>query len=81
MKKATIQVYLDNGLVYSYDIVESSAEQLAAKAREHAGAIIATGYRSCGPTTFTHYPPHRILKVKIGDSVVTTDYPDRVSGT
>ncbi len=72
-EKFTIQVYLDDGRIFEYDVV--SAE----KVREHASAIIKTGYRHNDGVTFEHYPPHRILKVKSMD--IPTNYVDRVSGT
>lgn len=71
--KFSIQVYLDDGRVFEYDV--ESAE----KVREHAFAIVTTGYRHNDGKTFEHYPPHRILKVKSND--IPTDYPDRQRGT
>ena len=69
-----IKVYIDNGLVYSYDVDSQES------AREHASAIVLTGYRHVAEGSFTHYPPHRLIKVKvIGD--VTTNFPDTVEGT
>lgn len=75
----TIRVYLDNGVCFEYK-VESSH-----KAREHAAAIVATGYRhNDGEGEFEHYPPHRIMKVKIIGKIPTM-YPDEpkcfISGT
>lgn len=71
MKK--VQVYLDDGRVFEYEV--ESAE----KVREHASAIIMGGYRHCDNKTFEHYGPHRILKVKSYD--METMYPDKVRGT
>ncbi len=69
-----IKVYIDNGLIYCYDV--ASVES----AREHSAAIVSTGQRHVGSGSFTHYPPYRILKVKVlGD--IQTNYPDRVEGT
>jgi len=74
MKKATtIMVYLDDGRVFSYSV--SSAD----KGREHASAIVVGGYRTVREGVLEHYPPHRILKVKV--SPATTKYPDEVHGT
>jgi hypothetical protein len=74
-EKFTIKVYLDNGVVYEYDV--NSPE----KVREHADAIVKTGYRhNDNKGIFEHYPPHRILKVKC-EQTIPTNYPDRVSGT
>jgi len=76
MGKLKVKVYLDNGVWFAYPV--SDAE----KAREHASAIIATGYRhNDGEGEFEHYPPHRIFKVKIVGGVVPTDYPDTKGGT
>lgn len=69
----SVQVYLDDGRVFEYRV--SSAE----KVREHASAIVATGYRHNDGVTFEHYPPHRILKVKSEN--INTMYPDTVRGT
>ena len=69
---STISVYLDDGTVFEYDC---NAEQ----AREHAFAIVKAGYRSVRNGVLTHYPPHRILKVKASNQ--TTSYPDRIRGT
>lgn len=70
----TIQVYIDNGIIFEYD-VESET-----KVREHADAIIKGGYRHNDGKIFEHYRPHRILKVKCSQPI-TTNYPDRYSGT
>lgn len=69
----TIHVYLDDGRVFSYD-VESQE-----KVREHASAIIQTGYRHNDGVIFEHYPPHRITKVK--SERIDTKYTDRTTGT
>lgn len=68
-----IEVYLDNGLIYYYQV--PSAE----KVREHASAIIQGGYRHNDGTIFEHFPPHRISKVK--SFGIPTEYPDKVRGT
>lgn len=76
--KITISVYIDDGRVYDYDV------STVASAREHMAAIVATGYRSvqeADPTTLTHYPPHRITKVKATGVTFQTGYYDRVRGT
>lgn len=72
--RRTVQVYLDNGVVFEYTVSD------ATKAREHSAAIVASGYRHNDGTTFEHYPPHRILKVKVVGGV-PTKYPDTSSGT
>lgn len=68
-----VEVYLDDGRVFSYEV--SSPE----KVREHASAIISGGYRHNDGKVFEHYPPHRILKVK--SSNIDTMYPDTARGT
>jgi len=58
-RKYTIQVYIDDGRIFEYDV--SSINQVIA----HAAEIIKNGYRhNDGTTIFEHYPPHKILKVK-----------------
>ena len=73
-----ISVYIDDGVVYDYEVESMHA------AREHASAIVATGYRSVqatSPYTLTHFPPHRITKVKItAPTPIQTNYHDRVRG-
>ncbi len=69
----TIQVYLDDGRVFLYDVENEE------KVREHASAIISGGYRHNDGKIFEHYPPHRILKVKSED--ISTKYPDTTRGT
>jgi hypothetical protein len=91
--KATISTYLDDGRVFEYDILapedpllgsldlrEWQAAHLDAKAREHAAAIVTGGYRHNNESEFEHYPPHRVLKVKVVPAP-STSYPDRVRGT
>lgn len=74
-----ISVYIDTGNVFEYDVPDE------AKAREHAAAIIATGYRSVNEgnkTTLTWVPPHRILKVVAElDTASSTKYFDKVVST
>lgn len=71
MKK--VQVYLDDGRVFEYEVANEE------KVREHASAIIATGYRHNDGNIFEHYPPHRILKVKSEE--ISTLYKDKTRGT
>ena len=70
----TVKVYLDTGVTYEYEV--STPEG----AREHAQAIVKSGYRHTSDGFMTHFPPHRIEKVRCGPGV-TTQYPDRVGGT
>lgn len=70
-----IQVYLDDGRVFEYDIAADPA-----KAREHITAIGTRGYQhNNGTGSMEFYPAHRILKVKASGAIPTT-YPDRVRG-
>lgn len=71
----TIAVYLDNGVVYEYEVDSHD------KVREHADAIVKTGYRHTKAGEMTHYPPHRIMKVKCTGPGINTSYPDQVRGT
>ena len=71
--KISVQTYLDDGRVFEY-LVDSEA-----KGREHAHAIAIGGYRTVAKNILEHYPPHRILKVKVVGA--TTKYPDKVMGT
>jgi hypothetical protein len=68
-----VQVYLDDGRVFEYEV--SSAE----KVREHAAAIIKGGYRHNDGKVFEHYPPHRLLKVKSEN--IDTLHQDITRGT
>lgn len=74
-----ISVYIDNGNVFEYEVETERA------AREHADAIIKTGYRSVTedePDVLTWYPPHRILKVKVAlGAPSTTAYFDKARAT
>jgi len=70
----TVEVYLDDGRVFSYEVKSEE------KVREHASAIIKTGYRHNDGEIFEHYPPHRILKVKC-DAKISTKYLDKARGT
>jgi hypothetical protein len=76
--KVKISIYLDDGIVFDYDVANATS------AREHVSAIIKTGYRhsdSETPDELTHFPPHRILKVKMRGPGITTMYYDRPRGT
>lgn len=72
-----IRVYMDDGRVFTYQVPNQG------KAREHASAIVATGYRHVDkkdPFTMEHYPPHRIVKVKVVGPI-QTNYTDETEGT
>lgn len=72
-----VSVYLDDGRVREYDVDTPD------KGREHAAAIIATGYRSTpeGGGDLEWYPPHRISKVKVSGAGESTAYRDRPRAT
>ena len=69
-----IEVYMDDGRVFFYDVATEE------KVREHISAIIKTGYRHNDGKIFEHYPPHRILKVKFNGKI-ETKYIDKPTGT
>ena len=69
--KHKISVYIDTGDVFEYETDNS--------AREHVSAIISSGYRSVEGEILTHWPPHRISKVKA--TGCDTSYPDKRRGT
>ena len=72
MDSQKISVYIDTGDVFEYETTSS--------AREHAHAIITTGYRTISKDgTVTWYPPHRISKVKFTGQ--TSLYMDTCRGT
>lgn len=70
-----ISIYLDDGVVFEYEVSSET------KAREHTHAIVMTGYRSCSNGELTHYPPHRISKVKVTGGGIDTMFEDTVRGT
>jgi hypothetical protein len=75
--KHIVSVYLDNGVVCEYEVASPD------KGREHAAAIIKTGYRSTGngSTDLEWYPPHRIEKVKVSGAAESTKYRDKKRAT
>lgn len=74
MKGIKINVYIDNGNVYSYRVPDEEA------VRDHCHEIITSGYRSSHGQHWTWYPPHRIKKIKL-KKPLSTNYSDEVSGT
>jgi hypothetical protein len=72
-----ISVYLDDGRVFDYEAADPM------KGREHASAIIKTGYRhtpkECEDLEW--YPPHRIVKVKVAGGGESTGYKDTTRAT
>lgn len=71
----TIAVYMDDGRVFEYE----TADPL--KGREHAHAIITTGYRHSEGDDLEWYPPHRITKVKVVGACESTAYRDTTRAT
>lgn len=57
----TINVYMQDGRVFKYDVVNGN------KAREHAHRIITTGWRNVTNNIMEYYPVHQILKVAFTD--------------
>ena len=71
-----LQIYIDNGVIFSYRLPSAN------KVREHSAAIVKDGYRhNDGKGEYEHYGPHRILKVKCTGAIVPTEYPDTIEGT
>lgn len=70
--KVKVQVYLDDGRVAEYPVKSPIS------GREHASAIIKTGYRSTpvGSRDLEWYPPHRIVKVKVIGGGESSKYQD-----
>ena len=70
-----VSVYLDDGRVFDYDVAN------AMKGREHAHAIITTGYRHTEDKDLEWYPPCRILKVKVEGGRESSQYVDTTRAT
>jgi hypothetical protein len=73
--KTTLSVYMNDGRVFEYSVRSDAA-------REHASAIIASGYRHTpeNETYLEWYPPHRIAKVKIAGAG-ESNYKDTTRAT
>lgn len=71
-----ISVYMDFGSVYTYYVHPD-------KAREHASAIVQTGYRHTpkGSDDLEWFPPYRILKVAVENGGKDTNYKGDVRAT
>ena len=52
MKEYTINVYMDNGNIFKYQVVGNQD-----KPREHSAAIVKDGYRHNDGSTYEHYGP------------------------
>lgn len=70
-----VSVYLDDGRVFDYDVKSVS------KGREHASAIIKTGYRHSEEEDLEWYPPHRIEKVRVEGGCESSLYKDKTRAT
>jgi len=72
-----IEIYMDFGTVFTYSVAD------LAKAREHADAIVKTGYRHTPKDSkdLEWFPPHRIVKVKIVGGGESTSYQDEPRAT
>ncbi|MBT6050794.1 MAG: hypothetical protein HOG49_28665 [Candidatus Scalindua sp.] len=58
MKKSiTINVYMQDGRVFKYEVSDSAV------AREHAHRIITEGWRNVENGIMSYYPVHQVLKV------------------
>jgi hypothetical protein len=76
MEKSTVSVYLDNGVVCSYEVADPM------KGREHAYEIIMHGYRTVvGDNDLEWFPPHRVKKVKVKNGAESSDYRDTKKAT
>jgi hypothetical protein len=73
----TISIYMDTGVVFEYEVSNST------KGREHAHAIITTGYRHTpkGSDDLEWFPPIRIDKVKVSGAGESTSYKDTTRAT
>lgn len=76
-KKITLEVYLNTGIVFEYEVENNRS------AREHASKIIKTGFRCTveGEDDLTWYPPHVIEKVKIKNGAEGTNYKVKYRAT
>jgi hypothetical protein len=71
-----VSVYIGS-LVFDYEVSDPM------KGREHAEAIIKTGYRHTdqNSTDMEWFPPHRIDKVKVSGGAESTQYRDTTRAT
>lgn len=70
-----VSVYINNGNVYEYEVRDYIA------GREHASAIIDSGYRHSEGGDLVWYPPHKILKVKVESGAELSAYKDSPRAT
>ncbi len=72
-----VSVYLNNGLVFDYDVNDPM------KGRDQMEAIIKSGYRSTPKDSddLTWWPPHKIEKVVVEGAGESTTYKDKARAT
>ena len=72
-----VEIYMDCGIVHEYHVSDPM------RGREHAAAIIKSGYRHTpeGSSDLIWYPPHRIDKVKVIGGAESTQYRDKTRAT
>ena len=72
-----VSVYLNTGVVYEYEVSDPI------KGREHAAAIVHSGYRHTpkGSADLEWFPPHRIEKVKVLGGAESSEYHDTARAT
>ena len=72
-----ISVYLDNGVVYEYEV------DTPERARDHVYQIITTGCRHTEKDSkdLVWFPPHRLYKVVATNSAESSKYRDTVRAT
>lgn len=61
MAKTKVNVYLQDGRVFDYEVEDS------VKAREHAHRIVTIGWRNVVNGVMEYYPVHQVLKVTFDD--------------
>ena len=74
---SVVSVYLNTGVVYEYQVDSTT------KGREHAAAIIATGYRHTSQDSedLEWFPPHRIEKLTVSGAGEGSRYRDLARAT
>lgn len=74
---STVRVYMDTGVVHTYDVSDPM------KGREHAAAIVKTGYRHTPKNSkdMEWFPPARVEKVVVEGGAESTRYRDTSEAT
>ena len=72
-----VSVYLDDANVWSYNVSNIF------KGREHAAAIIKSGFRHTpeGTNDMEWFPPHRVIKVRVEGGGESSRYRDEGRAT